>query len=247
GRSSRCTRSPRPPSRGYGAAGRRSLARSRLAPSRWLHGHRESYLQARLELAARVVQQLVQRVAVRPPVARELVERHVVEADGLREGLDLRPGHETEVAARAAERVERRAQQEDPEIRERRRLLGAARPQGGQPLRVVSGLHRDDPNGTHCIAKKKRLSCAGPDTDTTGDHMRVTAAVLYDVNKPYSVESVELDPPKRGEVLIKVGAAGVCRSDLHFQQGEATIALPAVLGHEGAGTVQAVGEGVSMV
>jgi len=77
--------------------------------------------------------------------------------------------------------------------------------------------------------------------------MRVTAAVLYDVNKPYSVETVELDPPKRGEVLIRVGAAGVCRSDLHFQKGEATIALPAVLGHEGAGTVQAVGEGVSMV
>ena len=39
--------------------------------------------------------------------------------------------------------------------------------------------------------------------------MRVTAAVLYDVNKPYSIETVELDPPKRGEVLIKVGAAGV--------------------------------------
>ena len=77
--------------------------------------------------------------------------------------------------------------------------------------------------------------------------MRVTAAVLYDVNKAYSIETVELDPPKRGEVLIKVRAAGVCRSDLHFQKGEATIAMPAVLGHEGAGTVQSVGEGVSMV
>jgi Zn-dependent alcohol dehydrogenase len=77
--------------------------------------------------------------------------------------------------------------------------------------------------------------------------MRVTAAVLYDVNKPYSIETVELDPPKHGEVLIKVGAAGVCRSDLHFQKGEAAIALPAVLGHEGSGTVQSVGEGVSMV
>ena len=77
--------------------------------------------------------------------------------------------------------------------------------------------------------------------------MRITAAVLYDVNKPYSVETVELDPPKRGEVLIKVGAAGVCRSDLHFQKGEASIALPAVLGHEGSGTVAAVGEGVTLV
>ena len=77
--------------------------------------------------------------------------------------------------------------------------------------------------------------------------MRITAAVLYDVNKPYAVEPVELDPPRRGEVLVKIQAAGVCRSDLHFQRGEATIALPAVLGHEGAGTVERVGEGVSMV
>src|SRR5438093_6246722 len=77
--------------------------------------------------------------------------------------------------------------------------------------------------------------------------MRVTAAVLYDVNKPYAVETVELDPPKRGEVLVKIAAAGVCRSDMHFQKGEAIIALPAVLGHEGSGTVEKVGEGVRMV
>jgi len=77
--------------------------------------------------------------------------------------------------------------------------------------------------------------------------MRITAAVLYDVNKPYAIETVELDPPRRGEVLVKVGAAGVCRSDLHFQKGEATIALPAVLGHEGSGTVEAVGDGVTLV
>ena len=48
-------------------------------------------------------------------------------------------------------------------------------------------------------------------------------------------------------MLIKIGAAGVCRSDMHFQKGEASIALPAVLGHEGAGTVAGVGEGVTMV
>ena len=66
--------------------------------------------------------------------------------------------------------------------------------------------------------------------------MRTTAAVLHDANKPYSIETVELDPPKRGEVQVRIGAAGVCRSDLHFAKGEATIALPAVLGHEGSGT-----------
>src|ERR1044071_1056219 len=77
--------------------------------------------------------------------------------------------------------------------------------------------------------------------------MRTPAAVLHAVDKPYSLETVDLDPPKRGEVLVKVGAAGVCRSDLHFQKGEATIALPAVLGHEGAGTVERVGEDVTLV
>jgi Zn-dependent alcohol dehydrogenase len=85
------------------------------------------------------------------------------------------------------------------------------------------------------------------DPKTREERMRITAAVLHAVNKPYSIETVELDPPRRGEVLVKVGAAGVCRSDLHFQKGEATIAMPAVMGHEGSGTVEAVGEGVSLV
>ena len=77
--------------------------------------------------------------------------------------------------------------------------------------------------------------------------MRMKAAVLYGVNQPYSLETVELDPPKRGEVLVKVGAAGICRSDLHFQKGDAAIDMPAVLGHEGSGTVEGVGEGVTLV
>jgi Zn-dependent alcohol dehydrogenase len=77
--------------------------------------------------------------------------------------------------------------------------------------------------------------------------MRIKAAVLRDHRTPYVVETVELDPPKHGEVLVKVGAAGVCRSDLHFQKGEAAIAMPAVLGHEGSGTVVTVGDGVTLV
>jgi S-(hydroxymethyl)glutathione dehydrogenase / alcohol dehydrogenase len=77
--------------------------------------------------------------------------------------------------------------------------------------------------------------------------MRIKAAVLYEANQPYSVESVELDPPKQGEVLVKVAAAGVCRSDLHFQKGESPILMPAVMGHEGSGTVEAVGDGVTLV
>ena len=77
--------------------------------------------------------------------------------------------------------------------------------------------------------------------------MKTKAAVLYEHNKPLVVEEVDLDAPKTGEVLVRVGAAGICRSDLHFIHGEEYIKLPAVLGHEGAGIVEQVGEGVTLV
>ena len=67
------------------------------------------------------------------------------------------------------------------------------------------------------------------------------AAVFYEVKQPLVVEEVELDDPKAGEVMVKIGAAGVCRSDRHFMHGDAPIARPVVLGHEGAGTVEKVG------
>ncbi len=73
------------------------------------------------------------------------------------------------------------------------------------------------------------------------------AAVCYEIRKPMVIEDVELDDPKAGEVLVKVGAAGICRSDRHFLHGDANINLPAVLGHEGAGTVERVGPGVTSV
>ena len=72
------------------------------------------------------------------------------------------------------------------------------------------------------------------------------AAVLYEYGQPLVVEDVELDEPKAGEVLVKIGAAGICRSDRHFMHGDANINLPAVLGHEGAGTVAQVGPGVTL-
>ena len=75
----------------------------------------------------------------------------------------------------------------------------------------------------------------------------VTAAVLYETKTPLVVEELDLDEPQAGEVLVKIGAAGICRSDRHFMHGDAPIALPVVLGHEGAGTVEKVGPGVTSV
>lgn len=73
------------------------------------------------------------------------------------------------------------------------------------------------------------------------------AAVLHEIGKPLIVEDVQLDPPKSHEVRVKIAAAGVCRSDLHFMKGHALIPIPAVLGHEGSAIVEQVGEGVDSV
>ena len=72
------------------------------------------------------------------------------------------------------------------------------------------------------------------------------AVVAHEVNN-FSVVDVDLDAPKTGEVLVKMGATGVCHSDLSIINGTIRWKLPSVLGHEGAGIVEQVGEGVTQV
>lgn len=77
--------------------------------------------------------------------------------------------------------------------------------------------------------------------------MRTRAAVLHEPGN-VRVEEVELDPPKADEVLVRVAAAGVCHSDVRLADGQLGDGRwPMVLGHEGAGVVEAVGEGVTHV
>ena len=73
------------------------------------------------------------------------------------------------------------------------------------------------------------------------------AAVLREINKPLEIEDIQYGNPGPREVLIRTVAAGVCHSDLHFQNGSYPYPLPAVLGHESAGVVEAVGSAVSYV
>ena len=73
------------------------------------------------------------------------------------------------------------------------------------------------------------------------------AAVLYRVNEPMAVEEVDVDEPRAGEVMIKLGASGLCRSDYHVIVGEWAHPLPVILGHEAAGTVARIGPGVTSV
>ena len=73
------------------------------------------------------------------------------------------------------------------------------------------------------------------------------AAVLYEANTPLEIRDLDQDSPKAGEVRVRMDAAGVCASDIHVMHGTAILPLPVVLGHEGAGTVEEVGNGVTRV
>src|SRR5215207_11435066 len=74
--------------------------------------------------------------------------------------------------------------------------------------------------------------------------MKTKAAILWEVGKDWSVEEIELDPPKDGEVLVKMAASGLCHSDEHLFTGDLPFDLPIIGGHEGAGVVEEVGPGV---
>lgn len=78
--------------------------------------------------------------------------------------------------------------------------------------------------------------------------MKIRAAVLEEFGAPLAVQEVELAGPKAGEVLVRLEACGVCHTDLYTASGaDPSGYAPAVLGHEGAGIVEAIGEGVSSV
>ncbi len=76
--------------------------------------------------------------------------------------------------------------------------------------------------------------------------MKMRAAVLEEFGQPLAVQEVELAEPRGGEVLVRLAACGVCHTDLYTASGaDPSGYAPAVLGHEGAGVVEKVGEGVS--
>ncbi|MFI6809525.1 Zn-dependent alcohol dehydrogenase [Streptomyces luteogriseus] len=77
--------------------------------------------------------------------------------------------------------------------------------------------------------------------------MAVRAAVLPAIGSPLEITGIDLPDPGPGQVRVRLAAAGVCHSDLSLSDGTMRVPVPAVLGHEGAGTVVAVGEGVGHV
>ncbi|MCO5588172.1 hypothetical protein L7F22_042127 [Adiantum nelumboides] len=80
---------------------------------------------------------------------------------------------------------------------------------------------------------------------TQGQTITCKAAVAWEAGKPLSIEDVEVDPPRAGEVRVKVTWTGLCHTDVYTLSGsDPEGAFPAILGHEGAGIVESVGEGV---
>jgi S-(hydroxymethyl)glutathione dehydrogenase/alcohol dehydrogenase len=71
------------------------------------------------------------------------------------------------------------------------------------------------------------------------------AAVCVGLNEPLEIQELELEAPHAGEVRVRMGASGVCHSDLSIQNGTLMGAFPMVLGHEGAGVIEELGEGVT--
>jgi hypothetical protein len=77
--------------------------------------------------------------------------------------------------------------------------------------------------------------------------MKVRAAVLNAVDAPLEIADLDLDPPRAGEVLVRIAASGVCHSDVSTANGTIGTRLPTVLGHEGAGVVEVVGPAVASI
>lgn len=77
--------------------------------------------------------------------------------------------------------------------------------------------------------------------------MEALAAVLNQPNGPFTVEKVDVAAPQSGEVRVAIKAVGICHTDLVIASGAMGLQFPAVLGHEGAGIVESVGDGVTSV
>lgn len=77
--------------------------------------------------------------------------------------------------------------------------------------------------------------------------MKITAAVVREVNADFAIEELELEEPRENEVLVKIVGVGICHTDIAARAGGIPAELPAVLGHEGSGVVERVGSAVTSV
>ena len=77
--------------------------------------------------------------------------------------------------------------------------------------------------------------------------MQISAAVVKEVGAPFTLAEVDLAAPAADEVLVKIAGVGICHTDIAVKEGHLPFVFPGVLGHEGSGTVVAVGSDVTAV
>ncbi|CAC5408956.1 frmA [Mytilus coruscus] len=82
-------------------------------------------------------------------------------------------------------------------------------------------------------------------SETKGKVIQCKAAVCWEARKPLTIETVEVAPPRGGEVRVRIAYTGICHSDAHILNGCISAKLPVILGHEAAGIVESVGDGVT--
>lgn len=115
----------------------------------------------------------------------------------------------------------------------------------------ASGLGRElGKEGIDAYTELKSISIpvsAQPTTADSASGVHTDAAIVWGQNEPWTVESIHIDPPKAGEVLVEFAASGMCHSDDHLVTGDQGGLYPILGGHEGAGVVIEVGAGVTRV
>ena len=77
--------------------------------------------------------------------------------------------------------------------------------------------------------------------------MRIRAAICWQAGAPLDIREVELDEPRSDEILVRIEAVGICHTDMNARDQRLPVRLPMILGHEGAGVVQATGSAVTQV
>jgi len=112
----------------------------------------------------------------------------------------------------------------------------------------VAGVLTDWRSPGCCRGVAKTSTSAEYERFTTGENMDTKAAVAFAAGEPLSVETVQLDGPREGEVLVEIMATGICHTDAYTLSGADPEGLfPSIMGHEGAGVVREVGAGVKSV
>ena len=115
------------------------------------------------------------------------------------------------------------------------------------PAAALSTPSAESPSKSCCDSETLRfLSDQLPKRSDERDRsdMQTEAAICWGPNSGWSVETVELDPPRTGEVLVRIAAAGLCHTDEHLVTGDLPGYWPVIGGHEGAAIVEEVGPGV---